>query len=330
MGNNKMRNHTQIVIMSVLAIFASTISYSQTPTSDKTSDNNASSIVDRAIDLAEQDLFDEALKMIEPLLETSEQTNATAWYVAGYSHKEKFKKEVFMGSSISIATSASRSAVGEREIATEQLIKAYEIAPKSQSISKMSFEALDYLSKSYMNDVVRGVRGFKRGMDDEISQNFNKFVMIRGVLDESEVWTREEVEVEKNLAKANRLLLESATVDSEELFARIIGHYNRAIELDGSDYASRYNLAINLYNRGVSRLKSIDHTTAMFELMEIQDACVALFEKALNPMLSAHAMFPKRKETLKGLTTIYRALSNEQQSEKYKRDLEEVVKAESN
>ena len=137
---------------------------------------------------------------------------------------------------------------------------------------------------------------------------------------------KEEVEVEKNLARANRLLLENSKTDSEELFERIIGHYNRAIELDGDDYTSRYNLAINLYNRGVARLKSIDHTTVMFELMEIQDACVELFEKALNPMLAAHSMFPERKETLRGLMTIYKALSNEEESDKYQRALEEVVK----
>jgi len=180
-----------------------------------------------------------------------------------------------------------------------------------------------------MNDVVSGVRGFTRGMDEEILEYFNEFVKIRSVIDKNEDWRSEEVEVEKNLARANRLLLENTSTDSEELFTRVIDHYTRAIELDGDDYTSRYNLAINLYNRGVARLKSIDHTTAMFELMEIQDACVELFEKALNPMLAAHRMSPERKETLKGLVTIYKALSNDDESDKYKRALEAVVKADS-
>lgn len=312
-----MRNYIGIILVLSLHVFASTLSYSQNFHSDN--------IVDTAIDLAEQELFDEALKIIEPALSNVAKDNARAWYVAGYSHKEKFKREVYIGSS------TSGLALSERGKAVIQLIKAYEIDSKTTStqISSMSLDALDYLSKTYMNDVVSGVRGFTRGMDEEILEYFNEFVKIRSVIDKNEDWRSEEVEVEKNLARANRMLLECTSTDSEELFTRVIDHYNRAIELDGDDYTSRYNLAINLYNRGVARLKSIDHTTAMFELMEIQDACVELFEKALNPMLAAYRMSPERKETLKGLVTIYKALSNEEESDKYKRALEAVVKADS-
>jgi len=312
-----MRNYIGIILVLSLHVFASTLSYSQNLHSDN--------IVDTAIDLAAQELFDEALKIIEPALSNEAKDNARAWYVAGYSHKEKFKREVYIGSS------TSGLALSERDKAVIQLIKAYEIDSKTTStpISSMSLDALDYLSKTYMNDVVSGVRGFTRGMDEEILEYFNEFVKIRNVIDKNEDWRSEEVEVEKNLARANRMLLESTSTDSEELFTRVIDHYNRAIELDGDDYTSRYNLAINLYNRGVARLKSIDHTTAMFELMEIQDACVELFEKALNPMLAAHRMSPERKETLKGLVTIYKALSNEEESDKYKKALEAVVKADS-
>jgi tetratricopeptide (TPR) repeat protein len=314
-----MRNYIGTILVLSLCVFASTQSYSQNLHSDD--------IVDNAIDLAEQELFDEAIKMIEPALLKEAKDNARAWYVAGYSHKEKFKREVYVGSS------TSGLALSERGKAVAQLIKAYEIDSKtkttSPTISSLSLDALDYLSKTYMNDVVSGVRGFTRGMDEKILEYFNEFVKIRMTIDKNEDWRSEEVEIEKNLARANRLLLENTSTDSEELFTRVIDHYTRAIELDGDDYTSRYNLAINLYNRGVARLKSIDHTTAMFELMEIQDACVELFEKALNPMLAAHRMSPERKETLKGLVTIYKALSNDDESDKYKRALEAVVKADS-
>lgn len=319
MGYNEMRDFIGIILVMSLSFFTSSLSYSQNLHSDN--------LVDTAIDLAEQELFDEAIKMIEPALLNEAKDNARAWYVAGYSHKGNFKREMLTVSSTSLL------ALNERRKAVSQLIKAYEIDSKENTtpttISTMALDALEYLSKTYMNDVVSGVRGFTRGMDDEVLGYFNEFLKIRRIINKNEDWIREEVEVEKNLARANRLLLENSTTDSEELFERIIGHYTRAIELDGDDYTSRYNLAINLYNRGVARLKSIDHTTAMFELMEIQDACVELFEKALNPMLVAHSMFPERKETLRGLMTIYKALSNDEESEKYKRALEDVVKSDS-
>ena len=54
--------------------------------------------------------------------------------------------------------------------------------------------------------------------------------------------------------------------------------------------------------------------------------CVLLFQEALDPMLAAHNMERNRMETLKGLMTIYRALSQNEESEKYKSLLEEAIK----
>jgi tetratricopeptide (TPR) repeat protein len=286
--------------------------------------------IDEAISFAEEGAYESALRMIEPLLENEARNDARAWYVAGYAHKGRYKDYIFR------SASTSKLASAERSIAVEQLLEAYELDKKATfpgKISELVEDALDYLSKTYMNDAVKGVHGFQMGMDEEVLGYFMEFVKIRNVLDPTENWIREEVELEKNLARANRVLLESIASSKtssiqkkEELFEKVVSHYLRAIELDGVDYTARYNLAINLYNRGVSELKSIDHTTSMFELMEIQDICVLMFKEALNPMLAAHNMDNDKKETLKGLMTIYRALSQNVESDKYKLLLEEAVK----
>ena len=286
--------------------------------------------IDEAISYAEEGAFERALMMIEPLLENEAKNDARAWYVAGYAHKGRYKDYAFRNTSI------SKTASTERSTAVEQLLKAYDLDKKSAfpgKISELVEDALDYLAKTYMNDAVKGVHGFQKGLDEEILGYFMEFVKIKKVINPNENWVKEEVELEKNLAKANRILMEtisstdhSSNQKQEELFEKVVSHYLRAIELDGDDYAAKYNLAINLYNRGVSELKSIDHTTSMFELMEIQDICVLLFKEALEPMLEAYTMDNDRKETLKGLMTIYRALSENEESDKYKLLLEEAVK----
>jgi hypothetical protein len=286
--------------------------------------------IDEAISYAEEGAFERALMMIEPLLKNEAKNDARAWYVSGYAHKGRYKDYAFLN------TSTSKTASAERSKAVEQLMNAYALDQKSAfpgKISELVEDALDYLAKTYMNDAVKGVHGFQKGLDDEILRYFMEFVKIKKVLNPNDNWVKEEVELEKNLAKANRILLEtiastdhSSNQKQEELFEKVVSHYLRAIELDGRDYTSRYNLAINLYNRGVAELKSIDHTTSMFELMEIQDICVLLFKEALEPMLSAHNMDDERMETLKGLMTIYRALSQNEESEKYKMLLEEAIK----
>jgi len=291
---------------------------------------STASLIDEAISFAEEGAYNDALLMIEPHLENDAKNDARAWYVAGFAHKERYKHSAFLNAS------TSKTASTERSIAVIQLMTAYELDKTSAfpgAISELVEEALDYLSKTYMNDAVKGVHGFQMGMDEEVMTYFMAFVKIKKVLSPDENWVREEVELEKNLAKANRILLESIDLNNtsgmqkqEALFEKVVSHYLRAIELDGRDYTARYNLAINLYNRGVSELKSIDHTTSMFELMEIQDICVLLFQEALEPMLAAHNMEQNRMETLKGLMTIYRALSQNEESEKYKSLLEEAIK----
>ena len=291
---------------------------------------STANLIDEAISFAKEGAYNDALLMIEPHLENGAKNDARAWYVAGYSHKERYKDSAFLN------PSTSKTASAERSIAVIQLLTAYELDKNSAfpgAISELVEDALDYLSKTYMNDAVKGVHGFQMGMDEEVMTYFKAFVKIKNVLSPDENWVREEVELEKNLAKANRILLESIDLNNtssmqkrEALFEKVVSHYLRAIELDGRDYTARYNLAINLYNRGVSELKSIDHTTSMFELMEIQDICVLLFQEALEPMLEAHNMERNRMETLKGLMTIYRALSQNEESEKYKRLLEEAIK----
>ena len=239
---------------------------------------STASLIDEAISFAEEGAYNDALLMIEPHLENDAKNDARAWYVAGYAHKERYKNSAFLNAS------TSKTASTERSIAVIQLMKAYQLDKTSAfpgAISELVEEALDYLSKTYMNDAVKGVHGFQMGMDEEVMTYFMAFVKIKKVLSPDENWVREEVELEKNLAKANRILLESIDLNNtssmqkkEALFEKVVSHYLRAIELDGRDYTARYNLAINLYNRGVSELKSIDHTTSMFELMEIQDICV--------------------------------------------------------
>ena len=291
---------------------------------------STANLIDEAISFAEDGAYDNALSMIEPHLENGAKNDARAWYVAGYSHKGRYKDSAFLNAS------TSKAANTERSIAVIQLMTAYELDKNSAfpgAITELVEEALDYLAKTYMNDAVKGVHGFQMGMDGEVMTYFMAFVKIKNVLNPDEDWVKEEVELEKNLAKANRILLESIDLNNatsaqkqEALFEKVVSHYLRAIELDGRDYTARYNLAINLYNRGVSELRSIDHTTSMFELMEIQDICVLLFQEALDPMLAAHNMERNRMETLKGLMTIYRALSQNEESEKYKSLLEEAIK----
>ena len=69
MGYNEMRDFIGIILVMSLPFFTSSLSYSQNLHSDN--------VIDVAIDLAEQELFDEAIKMIEPVLLNEAKDNAS-------------------------------------------------------------------------------------------------------------------------------------------------------------------------------------------------------------------------------------------------------------
>jgi tetratricopeptide (TPR) repeat protein len=185
---------------------------------------------------------------------------------------------------------------------------------------------VDYLGRTYFDDAVAGIAGFRAGQDQEVQALFGRYKAARLAADPRADVREEEADLRLLLGQANALLLESVQDDeigaaaSTALLDRAIAHYSEALRLRPGDYRAEYNRAITIYNHGVRQLKRIDPETSLFELMEVQDACIALFERALVPLQ------PERLETLKGLMTVHRALSQLDESERYRVELERVIR----
>ncbi|MDA0303947.1 MAG: hypothetical protein O3B45_06280 [Bacteroidetes bacterium] len=271
--------------------------------------------VERATALGQGGNWEDALDVLLPEINSGGlQTDAHAWYVLGYIQKELYKK-----------TEANDVDSPRRLSAVSSLQRAAELSP-SVVDHDLIISALDFLSRSYLRDAIGRVEGFTAGSDEEILSLFGRYEAIEMSMNPKADVNVQKADVYRYLGQANGLLLaglKGTNLELEQqLFDRSVGHYESALKLKPGEYSGLFNLAITWYNQGVRQLKRIDHETSMFELMEIQDACVELFERSLAPMEAAHKLQPDRFETLKGLMTIHYALNQPEASDRYRKMIE--------
>mgnify|MGYP006169507687 FL=1 len=282
------------------------------------SDLNAQTEADRAAALGREGRWTEARQLLAPVITTQAyQADGHAWFVMGFIHKELHKMHGEYGADAPERASAVmcfRRGLQVGLIASER---------------QMAAEAMDFLARSYFREAIGMVEGFTWGSTDDIFALFGQYEAIQLSLDPMRSFAPERSDLNRYLGQAHAMLLESGSpqnsAESKAIFDAAIGHYKAALEGNPGDYSTQYNLAITLYNEGVRKLKTIDHKTSMFELMEIQDVCVELFEQALRPMEEAHAQQPERLETLKGLMTLHYALSQKEESGRYKTQIERIL-----
>lgn len=279
----------------------------------------AQSPVDRASRLAQSGSWWEAYDVLAPVIESEPQrSDARARFMLGFIEKELHK-----------LTGESGAEAPHRAQSVASFEQALAMPALSTQDRLTAREALDFLSRTYFREAIDRVEGFTPGSTAEILGLMGHYERIQSTLNPQFDQSEQRADLHRYLGQAHAQLLETerhaGTSLERELFEGAVEHYGKSLEFEPDNYASQYNLAIVLYNHGVRQLKRIDHNTSMFELMEIQDQCVALFESALEPMQQAYTQRPERLETLKGLMTIYYALSQKDESDAYRSKIERIL-----
>ena len=269
--------------------------------------------IERAIALGKAGQFEEGLAQLNPYLQAPSASEAKACYVAGFLLKERFKKDNMPG-----------SLSGDRAEAVRRLRQALDldvrrVAPWRNSAEK----ALGYLGGTYFDDVVQGVGSFEPGQETRILELFEAHEEVASYLDANLDATVERTEVHKNMARAYRQWFE-ATGD-ETHFEGIVSQYEQALALSPRDMTATYNLAVNIYNRGVAQINAMDENTTLPEILAINESSRALFERALPWFEQANVLQPNRPETLRGLMIVHHALFHPEQEEAYRVQLEKAL-----
>ena len=269
--------------------------------------------IERAIALGKAGQFEDGLAQLTPYLQAPSASEAKACYVAGFLLKERFKKDNMPG-----------SLSGDRAEAVRWLRQALDLDGRGVAPWRNSAEkALGYLGGTSFDDVVRGVGAFEPGDEAHILELFSAHEAVASYLDANLDATTERTEVHKNMARAYRQWFE-ATGD-EAHFEGIVSQYEQALALSPRDMTATYNLAVNIYNRGVAQINAMDENTTLPEILAINESSRALFERALPWFEQADVLQPNRPETLRGLMIVHHALFHPEQEEAYRVQLEKVL-----
>jgi tetratricopeptide (TPR) repeat protein len=274
-------------------------------------------MVERAIALGKSGQIDSALELLTPLL-APPTPNPKACYVAGFLHKERFKQS---------ASTHRGSLTGDRADAVRWLGLSLDLtagATAAPNWRTSAERALDYLGGSYFDDVVHAVRTFEPGDEAHIMDLFEAHVAVAKRLSPDLDATRERTEVHKNLARAYRQWYEST--GEPDHFNGVVTQYEAALAVSPEDITACYNLAVNVYNRGVALIKSMDENTSLGEIFSIQERSAAHFRQALPWFEQSNVLQPNRPETLRGLMIVHHALFDDEQASRYRDALETALK----
>lgn len=247
------------------------------------------------------------------LASETEKNHPYTWCVKGFVYKEIYKNN---------AQASSKSP--NREIAIEAIMKSMNL-DTDKDYFELNDKALRFLATSIYNDVVLSTRSLTEYTLEEPEQFYKRYKEIMRFLDPNADFTQQDLELYRVLAEAHHRIYLKDPEKNSIYFDRCASYYEQALKVSPEDTLSNYNLAILHYNKGVYKIKKIDHSTEIFELITIQDECIELFKQSLPFMLKAHELDPYRIEPLKGLRAIYKSLSEEEEEEKYRALLEKYI-----
>ena len=269
----------------------------------------------QAVELHDNGELVEAKDVILIALQDSlESKHPYTWCVKGFIFKEIYK---------TIENKDKYSS--NRDIAIES-IKQSMILDKKEEYLETNIQILNYLSSTLFNDLVQITRSMNAFNVDEPELFYQKFKEVQRLINPKVNLANKDLEFYRILAEGNHLIYLQDPEKNIAFFDRVVDYYNKALKIAPSDTISNYNLAVMFYNRGVQKIKKINHQTEIFELITIQDECIDLFKQSLPYMEKAHALDPFRKEPIVGLRAIFKSLSEDQKEAEYKDLLESYIR----
>lgn len=263
------------------------------------------------------DLMAARSAILESLQDPKNQSDVYTWYVKGFVFKEIYKD-------IDKESPTSEN----REVATEAILKSLDLASSGRQAEHLEniHRALQYLAISYYNDAVIATRSLSEATMALPERYYTRYKALNAKLEPNKDYNAQDAEFYKNMARGCRQIFDRAPESNLVYFEKSNDYYRQALELIPDDFQANYNIAVNYYNHGVHKIRKIDHTTEIFELIRIQDECIALFKQALPYMRNAHRLQPEHRKTLGGLMAIYRSLSDNLQAQSYQEQLETLIR----
>ena len=269
-----------------------------------------------AIDALKRNELDRGKELIDAaMVDTLFADRASTWYYRGSIYKEIFKQN---------------EKDNKESPAREEAIRSFKKSLEFESDSSGAYanscnQSLKYLAQTIYNHSATSFDIKNYSMAISL---YDKYKEIMLFIEPGVNLTDQDIMFNLALATVYGKIAEDDTSKQEEFFDKAKKLYMEVLEKDSNNISANYNLGILYYNEGVEIVNHMDYSYDLVQLNAVQDQIIKLFKQALPYVLRAFRLNPKRKETLIALQGIYFSLNDIEESEKYKRLLEELEKEE--
>lgn len=271
-------------------------------------------LTNEAASLCQQKQYALALAKAETAASSKEEgSDAYAWYVLGFVHKEIYKD-----SEVGLRQSE------HRKKAEQSLMRALNLtnAAKHEHMVKL---ALKYLASTYYNDALQSTQSMTAKTEKEARNLFEDFRRVMSVAEPSTNFAVYEKELNKSIGQRYFSLWQ---MDTENAQLRDLAalQYETILSKDNSDSDALYNIAVIYYNQAVFMYRKLGPDMDMFDSITLQEEASKLIRtKALPNMERAYEIAPEKGEIVRGIMMMHRALDHEKDVEFFKKEIERLI-----
>ena len=271
--------------------------------------------VDQAINaFVANDLSTAKAAIDEAASDPSQNSNYQTWYWKGLIYKELYK-----------TMDKGKTTDSKNRL---EAVEAYKTAMKDKSkVSSDTMQSivksLKFLGSTFYNDAVVQLDTVNY---ETAVKNYAMYSDVTTTINPEASLIDQHVKFKMKLAMIYVSLYDAHARDEsgKVYFEAAKAEYSKIIELKKTHLSANYNLGILFYNRAVNIIQSMDYGIDLEALSKKEEQCVALFLQALPYMKTAYDIDPTRKETLISLKGIYYSLNDQDQYDRYKKELEQL------
>ena len=252
---------------------------------------------------------DSAKKYIDlAVVDNDLKSEVKTWYWRGYIYKEIYKVK-----------EKNNKTSPLRLTSIESFEKMLTLDGKEE-FTQSTFKIFKYLASTLFNDASRLLEAKKY---DLAKNNYKLFRSTMLLIDPNTDLKQRDIQFKLALAHKIRPSESEGAFDSTGVNEAKKLYYD-VLLLEPNNPSANYNLATLFYNEGADIINQMDYDMDIEQANFLQDKCIDIFLKGLPFMKKAHELNYKREATLLGLSNIYLGLNDDEKSEAYKKELEDL------
>jgi tetratricopeptide (TPR) repeat protein len=297
-----MKNHVTYTLSIILSLLSTVLFSQDLP------------ITDEAVQHCVDRNYAQALVTIDrAILNAKEKSYPRTWYVKSYIHKELYKTKF-----------TSEDKEKELSEAARAIEKSIELDPEKLEWNQ-SFFMLEYLYVQY-HQLARGYAITQNEVENtHVDELFEEFIRLRKMGEPEVDLTEYKLTYYKAMGQKNYDRWESEPILHSEALQEGENYFKKALALDSTDCDANYNVVVGYYNLGVQKIKQLNTSSDITELIMTQEESIRLFRKSLPYINKAYTSCPEELQIVRAMFYVYRSLDREEEAFLYAKEIERLL-----